>query len=298
MRRSLKTLLSRVLLVGLLVFGSGSLRADEALRRIQQALREQGFYYGSIDGSPGDETTQAIRRFQIRNGLAVTGQLNEETRKAIEKPGSVSGKTRNGTINGNSNSNATPPPLRPRPADPKLDEDRNYANGRPPANPPSPSNNNRNNDDDDEDTAPVRPPPRAPDRSDLRVAPPQPPEPPSPRYGVPPSRTLTDLFEDTPYELAPPPVQADILRRAQIALLRSGFYGGQPDGVPGSMTTQALAEFQSANRLRRTGRLDETTLAYLRLLPNRSIAPSRRYEERRFDGPRPPRVIFEGRIVP
>ena len=64
----------------------GAARADDSLKRIQQSLHDQGFYYGSVDGTPGDETTQAVRRYQIRNGLQVTGQLNDETRASI--PGS------------------------------------------------------------------------------------------------------------------------------------------------------------------------------------------------------------------
>ena len=72
--------------VGLLILGfAGALRADDGLRHYQQSLRDQGFYYGPINGSPSDETTQALRRYQIRNGLAVTGELNDETRRSIDK---------------------------------------------------------------------------------------------------------------------------------------------------------------------------------------------------------------------
>jgi peptidoglycan hydrolase-like protein with peptidoglycan-binding domain len=53
--------------------------ADDTLRSVQQFLKEQGFYYGQVDGQAGSETTAAIRRFQIRGGLQVTGQLNQET---------------------------------------------------------------------------------------------------------------------------------------------------------------------------------------------------------------------------
>ena len=71
----------------------GTARADEALRHIQQSLHDQGFYYGPIDGTPGDETTHAIRRYQIRNGLAVTGQLNDETTRSIDRTGSAVAKS-------------------------------------------------------------------------------------------------------------------------------------------------------------------------------------------------------------
>ena len=59
------------------------LYADDQLRTVQQALKDQGFYYGQVDGSPGSETSAAIKRFQIRNGLEVTGQVNPQTLAAI-----------------------------------------------------------------------------------------------------------------------------------------------------------------------------------------------------------------------
>ena len=58
---------------------ANSLWADDLTRAIQQRLKDQGFYYGEVDGQGGDETSAAIRRYQIRHGLKVTGQLNDET---------------------------------------------------------------------------------------------------------------------------------------------------------------------------------------------------------------------------
>jgi len=49
------------------------------IRSLQQTLKDQGFYYGTVTGDKSAETTAAIRRYQIRNGLQVTGELNEET---------------------------------------------------------------------------------------------------------------------------------------------------------------------------------------------------------------------------
>ena len=54
-------------------------RADEAVRSLQQTLKTQGFYYGTVTGERTAETISAIRRYQIRNGLKVTGEINEET---------------------------------------------------------------------------------------------------------------------------------------------------------------------------------------------------------------------------
>src|SRR5271165_5979148 len=66
----------------LIFFGisiASSLWADDLTRATQQRLKDQGFYYGEVDGRGGDETSAAIRRFQIRAGLKVTGQLDDET---------------------------------------------------------------------------------------------------------------------------------------------------------------------------------------------------------------------------
>ena len=54
-------------------------RADQMTESVQQALKDQGFYYGEVDGEEGTETNAAIRRYQIRNGLDVTGKLNAQT---------------------------------------------------------------------------------------------------------------------------------------------------------------------------------------------------------------------------
>jgi peptidoglycan hydrolase-like protein with peptidoglycan-binding domain len=67
----------------LAVFMTGSLLGDEQTRVLQERLREQGFYYGEVDGHEGDETSAAIRRYQIRHGLRVTGQANDETLRSL-----------------------------------------------------------------------------------------------------------------------------------------------------------------------------------------------------------------------
>ncbi len=292
--------LSIAVALGLLVCvgGIGKVRADDALRRVQQALHDQGFYYGPIDGTPGDETTHAINRYQIRNGLAVTGQLNDETTRAINRTGASAPKS--------SGSNSTSGKITgdgPRTGNrPDADEDRRYAQGddtppplratpAPVYHPPPPSNRPDPGDaDTDDNDAPVS---RAPaNRPDLRAAPAY-PDPDrdaasSRGGGIPPSAALTGVFERTPYEFAPPPVQADVLRRAQSILLHDGFYDGEASGRPNPVTFEALTNFQGVNHLRRTGRLDVQTLAAMRLLP-----------ERRSSAPRGPGPggVYEGRVV-
>jgi len=69
--------------------------ADEAIRSLQQTLKDQGFYYGAVTGDKSAETTAAIRRYQIRNGLQVSGELNDETSHSINSSlNSVAGASR------------------------------------------------------------------------------------------------------------------------------------------------------------------------------------------------------------
>jgi peptidoglycan hydrolase-like protein with peptidoglycan-binding domain len=63
--------------VALLVMGSA--RADQTVQSVQQALKDQGFYYGNVTGDKSSETTAAVRRYQIRNGLQVTGEMDPQT---------------------------------------------------------------------------------------------------------------------------------------------------------------------------------------------------------------------------
>src|SRR5438067_1601549 len=57
---------------------------DQAIADVQRALKEQGFYYGEITGQKDADTTAAVRRYQIRNGLQITGDLNDETLRSIK----------------------------------------------------------------------------------------------------------------------------------------------------------------------------------------------------------------------
>jgi peptidoglycan hydrolase-like protein with peptidoglycan-binding domain len=67
-------------------------RADQAIESAQQKLTEQGFYYGEINGKKDADTTAAIRRYQIRNGLPITGEIDAATQRSLgltSKPAST-----------------------------------------------------------------------------------------------------------------------------------------------------------------------------------------------------------------
>ena len=67
---------------------SGAL-AEDQIRAAQQVLKDQGFYYGEVNGEPGSEIEAAVKRYQMRNGLEVTSQLNPETLAAMNLGGNI-----------------------------------------------------------------------------------------------------------------------------------------------------------------------------------------------------------------
>jgi peptidoglycan hydrolase-like protein with peptidoglycan-binding domain len=67
----------------LFLAGAGLLRADQTTSAVQQALKDQGFYYGDVTGKKTADTTAAIRRYQIRNGLQITGEIDAETLRSL-----------------------------------------------------------------------------------------------------------------------------------------------------------------------------------------------------------------------
>ncbi|HEY2625140.1 MAG TPA: peptidoglycan-binding domain-containing protein [Candidatus Udaeobacter sp.] len=79
--------------VALVFLGSVALvRGDQMIESVQQALKDQGFYYGEITGDTNANLTAAIRRYQIRNGLQVNGELNSETIRSLGINSSASGR--------------------------------------------------------------------------------------------------------------------------------------------------------------------------------------------------------------
>jgi len=233
--------MNRTLFLTALIFFVGwSLAwADSAVQSAQQKLKDGGFYYGEINGQKDAETAAAIRRYQIRNGLQITGELNPETLRSLgvtSKPASTPAPRPQHTP-------GPPPPddVTPTPAP------RTTA-------PPQPQTN------DDYEDAPEPPPPRV---------------------------ESATIFGGTPYEAAPPQVQQDIVARAQMVLLRLGYYRDAIDGVYGPAMNSALRNYQARFGLEPSGRFDVETLASLSLLPEQRVTGPRRYH-RRFWGPREP----------
>src|SRR4029434_9677270 len=82
-RRSCRPAMKRPVLFGWLLLAALGATADDQTRNAQTELKTQGFYYGEIDGNLSSETSSAIKRYQIRNGLEVTGTLTQQTLEAL-----------------------------------------------------------------------------------------------------------------------------------------------------------------------------------------------------------------------
>lgn len=54
--------------------------ADAQVAQAQEALRQQEFYFGKVSGAMDEETRAGLRRFQIRHGLPVSGEIDAATR--------------------------------------------------------------------------------------------------------------------------------------------------------------------------------------------------------------------------
>jgi peptidoglycan hydrolase-like protein with peptidoglycan-binding domain len=215
-------------------------RADSMTASVQQKLKDQGFYYGEISGTKDADTTAAIRRYQIRNGLKITGELNAETQKSLG-------------VHGSAAANANPAPTaRPE-------------NAAPPARPSNPAPDV--SDLRENDRAVPQPPTVQQQQPNFATGAPQPGYAPGP-HGLSPA--TSGVFNGTPFEVAPPDVQRRVVVGAQTLLARQGYYRGFVDGEFGVGTSSALRAYQSRFRIAPSGRLDMQTLAALGLLPGQS----------------------------
>ena len=235
----------------LLVFSSSAL-ASEQIRKAQTELKEEGFYFGEVTGESSSEFSAALRRYQIRNGLEVSGELNAETLEALGMQGAAPVQP----LAPKKPVQATPPappavqkkpPVHLRKDDDVMESDREFL---------------------ESDT---RPQPGG----ISRVLPPSDPSivrRPAPLDDQPvaiPGAEFAEIFQGTPYETAPREVQDQTLRKAQALLARRGFYRERIDGDPGPATEEAILTYQRSVGLPLSGSLDLRTLSALRLLPGR-----------------------------
>ena len=244
---------------------AASAAANDQVRDVQGALKSQGFYYGEVTGTESAETGAAIRRFQIRNGISVTGNLNADTLAALGVGGK---KTATAALQPAPGVQPAPAPAR-QPAPATAPPAQKQVNPAPPQQAPALARDEKplpmKRDGDllfgagAKDAQPK--PARRIMSADASVV-----EPPVP---IPPavSTPFTTMFRGTAYADAPRAVQSDVVRRAQAFMAARRFYRGTLDGVAGPATSEAIFAFQEEAELRRTGRLDPDTLAEMNLLP-------------------------------
>lgn len=240
--------------LSLLLAGAGALRADQTTSAVQQALKDQGFYYGDVNGAKTADTTAAIRRYQIRNGLQITGEIDAETLRSL---GVGSGAARSAA--------------QPQPATTPEEEETEASDGE----------------------APTQSAELSPQQPTANYAPQRAPGPaydPGPR-GLRPE--VSGVFQETPYEIAPPDLQRHVIVGAQALLARYGYYRSGIDGEFGPGTAAALRGFQARAGLVPDGRLNMETLAALGLLPGQR-SPGFSAPRRRLNG----RPIYRGEWVP
>jgi peptidoglycan hydrolase-like protein with peptidoglycan-binding domain len=228
----------RIAVVVLLAALTAAARADQVVQSVQQALKDQGFYYGEVSGEKDADTTAAIRRYQIRNGLQISGDLNDETLKSL----GVNSSGARAIVK----TWPTPPPAAPEKADLRAEPRESSAPTNPLTGQPFPEpqqgrsaeGQNRRG-----EQLPVQP-----------------------DYDAVPARPAEN-FAGTPYEAAPPQVQRDVIISAQNTLARRGLYRGAYDGNASPDLEFSLRAYQARAGLPVTGRLDLDTLAALELLP-------------------------------
>ncbi len=246
--------------------------ADDQTRDVQAALKSQGFYYGEVTGAQNAETDAAIRRFQIRNGVTVTGKMNPGTLAALglaekkapaQQPAPQPAPETKPLAVAKSGPAPAVPAKPNMAAAPEAAQQKQFNPPAPAAQKPAPAPPLKRNpviaqDVEPRDAAPKTVRIAKGDRSVV--------EPPA---TIPPavSTPLSTMFRDSPYATAPREVQMEVVRRAQAILAERQFYDGKLDGVAGPATSEAIFLFQAKTELRRTGRLDNDTLAELDLLP-------------------------------
>ena len=223
-------------------------RADQTIESVQQALKDQGFYYGEVTGEKDADTTAAIRRYQIRNGLQVTGELNEETLRSLRNN-----------------------PSKPSPAP---------AIAPAPTAPPDTSDLRDDSVPESDEATPgtAEPYTNVPPQ-DRQLYPQNPNVAPTAPGG---------LFTGTPFESSSADAQRNVIASAQDELARRGLYRDPITGIFGPNLEFSLRAYQARVGLAVTGRLDLATLAALELLPGAHTpvyTPRRRVRVRPDFGP-------------
>jgi len=83
-----KTLLGAVVFFSVVVLAAGA--EPGSVTAVQEALKKRGFYFDQPTGQMDEPTRAALKRFQIREGLNVTGEIDAATSETLQnQPGAA-----------------------------------------------------------------------------------------------------------------------------------------------------------------------------------------------------------------
>jgi peptidoglycan hydrolase-like protein with peptidoglycan-binding domain len=246
-------------------------RSDEVTRSVQQQLKDKGFYYGEATGVRDDETSAAIRRYQIRFGLKVNGEMDQETLDSI----GVSGHAPSTSSPEAPTALPSVPAPTPPPAvhHPKTD--------RQVVQEPTPVPRGRLKSTSVQKSKPT------PYVAHVSRAS-------SGSTGVSTSGWLSRTY----YADAPHYVQREVVAQVQSELGDLGFYSGPVNGYLNPATVAAVNRYQRSHGSSASGRVTNSTLERLGILQRRVVVrrynPPPYYPARYYYGPYYPGPFYPG----
>jgi peptidoglycan hydrolase-like protein with peptidoglycan-binding domain len=226
------------LIVALTLSAGAALARDNSyvdsttIRQVQQTLINRGFRAGPVDGVMGPATQSAVKKFQQSENLEATGQLNRQTLVALGvQPDTTSAAVRPNNVYRAETIRKVQLTLNNRGFQAGAADGTMSAQAQAAVRDFQKSENLEPTGQLNEQTLAA--------------------------LGIP-GEPAVGIERRPPIFVTPP--ASGTVRRVQQALNERGFQVGMPDGVFGPATQTALRNFQAAERLEATGRLNRATL--------------------------------------
>jgi hypothetical protein len=65
------------------IYAYANLPPDQVVVNVQEALQDQGYYRGEVDGQLGQQTRDALQQYQQEHSLEVTAAIDEPTVQSL-----------------------------------------------------------------------------------------------------------------------------------------------------------------------------------------------------------------------
>ena len=78
-----------------------------AVKKVQERLKELGYYSATCDGDFGNVTVKAVKAFQEKNGLSETGVVDEKTQKKLDSSSAIKADGTKASASSSSTSSST-----------------------------------------------------------------------------------------------------------------------------------------------------------------------------------------------